>query len=275
MGGMLGLGGCATMPGKAPWRNRLGLNYEDIPPTLAPDPRPSRPHLRHHAAACGRSGSKAPTWIPSRSATPWSSTITAMAAAAGRCPGARPISPSRRPCRSAPKEIAVIGCGIVGLTAAILAQRAGAKVTIYAREVYSRTRSVRANGSWTPDSRISPDRAGRPGTSAPCGKRWRAFLQVLPLLYGPAGPAGGLRRPYRLSDTPRQPPRRKPDPAISASYATTGMPQQNAEFGATATASATSRPGRKFCRKAPRPFPSNMSRATKSCSSTSPPTAIC
>ena len=34
-----------------------------------------------------------------------------------------------------PKEIAVIGCGIVGLTAAVLAQRAGAQVTIYTREM--------------------------------------------------------------------------------------------------------------------------------------------
>jgi hypothetical protein len=54
-----------------------------------------------------------------------------------------------------PKEVAVIGCGIIGLTAAVVAQRAGLKVTIYAREQFPRTRSIRANGSWTPDSRIS------------------------------------------------------------------------------------------------------------------------
>src|SRR5436309_7052809 len=35
---------------------------------------------------------------------------------------------------TSPREIAVIGCGALGLTSAILAQRAGARVTIYARE---------------------------------------------------------------------------------------------------------------------------------------------
>ncbi|HVU19851.1 MAG TPA: FAD-dependent oxidoreductase [Rhizomicrobium sp.] len=54
-----------------------------------------------------------------------------------------------------PKEIAVIGCGALGLTAAITAQQAGAQVTIYARDMLPDTRSARATGSWTPDSRIA------------------------------------------------------------------------------------------------------------------------
>ncbi len=57
--------------------------------------------------------------------------------------------------QSSPKEIAVIGCGALGLTAAITAQQAGANVTIYARDMLSDTRSARATGSWTPDSRIA------------------------------------------------------------------------------------------------------------------------
>jgi glycine/D-amino acid oxidase-like deaminating enzyme len=56
---------------------------------------------------------------------------------------------------ASPREIAVVGCGALGLTAAILAQRAGAKVTIYARDLLPDTRSARATGSWTPDSRIA------------------------------------------------------------------------------------------------------------------------
>ena len=56
---------------------------------------------------------------------------------------------------ASPAEIAVIGCGAIGLTSAILAQRAGAKVTIYAKEYLPETRSVRATGSFTPDSRIA------------------------------------------------------------------------------------------------------------------------
>jgi glycine/D-amino acid oxidase-like deaminating enzyme len=54
-----------------------------------------------------------------------------------------------------PREVAVIGCGALGLTSATLAQRAGAQVTIYARDLLPQTRSARATGSWTPDSRIS------------------------------------------------------------------------------------------------------------------------
>ena len=46
-----------------------------------------------------------------------------------------------------PQEIAVIGCGALGLTSAILAQRAGARVTIYAAELLPQTRSARASGA--------------------------------------------------------------------------------------------------------------------------------
>jgi glycine/D-amino acid oxidase-like deaminating enzyme len=45
-----------------------------------------------------------------------------------------------------PSEIAVVGCGIIGLTTAVVAQRAGLKVTIYTRDVIQRTRSFRAHG---------------------------------------------------------------------------------------------------------------------------------
>jgi glycine/D-amino acid oxidase-like deaminating enzyme len=53
------------------------------------------------------------------------------------------------------KDIAVIGCGALGLTSATLLQQAGAKVTIYAKERPPDVRSSRATGSWTPDSRIA------------------------------------------------------------------------------------------------------------------------
>jgi len=72
----------------------------------------------------------------------------------------------RKAMASSPRKVAVIGCGVLGLTAAILAQRAGAKVTIYAREQLPETPSARATGAWTPDSRIAladaapPDFAG-------------------------------------------------------------------------------------------------------------------
>lgn len=53
------------------------------------------------------------------------------------------------------RNVAVIGAGALGLTSAILLQRAGAKVTIYAKERPQDTRSFRATGMWSPDSRIA------------------------------------------------------------------------------------------------------------------------
>lgn len=52
------------------------------------------------------------------------------------------------------KEVAVIGCGAIGLTTALVAQQAGLKVTIYAKERPPYVASHRATGSFTPDSRI-------------------------------------------------------------------------------------------------------------------------
>ena len=54
-----------------------------------------------------------------------------------------------------PREVAVIGCGALGLTSAVLAQRAGLRVTIYAREQLPLTTSAHATGEWTPDSRVA------------------------------------------------------------------------------------------------------------------------
>lgn len=53
------------------------------------------------------------------------------------------------------REVAVIGCGALGLTAALQILRAGARVTIYAAERTPFTRSARATGVWSPDSRIA------------------------------------------------------------------------------------------------------------------------
>jgi D-amino-acid oxidase len=53
------------------------------------------------------------------------------------------------------RDMAVLGCGALGLTAATLLQRAGARVTIYAKERPPEVRSSGATGSWTPDSRIA------------------------------------------------------------------------------------------------------------------------
>jgi len=57
--------------------------------------------------------------------------------------------------QSSPRKLAVIGAGALGLTAAITAQRAGAEVTIYAKERFPFVRSARATGIWSPDSRVA------------------------------------------------------------------------------------------------------------------------
>lgn len=56
------------------------------------------------------------------------------------------------------RDVAVIGCGAIGLTTAILLQEAGARVTIHAKETIADTRSARASGTWSPESRVA-DRA--------------------------------------------------------------------------------------------------------------------
>jgi D-amino-acid oxidase len=52
------------------------------------------------------------------------------------------------------RDIGVIGCGALGLTSALALQRAGARVTIYAKELPPNVRSSLATGLYTPDSRI-------------------------------------------------------------------------------------------------------------------------
>ena len=52
------------------------------------------------------------------------------------------------------RDIAVIGCGALGMTTALTLQRAGARVTIYAKDMPPNVRSSFATGLFTPDSRI-------------------------------------------------------------------------------------------------------------------------
>jgi hypothetical protein len=56
---------------------------------------------------------------------------------------------------ASPDRVAVVGCGVLGLTSALIAQAAGKPVTIYARDLIQQSMSARATGSFTPDSRIA------------------------------------------------------------------------------------------------------------------------
>jgi D-amino-acid oxidase len=98
------------------------------------------------------------------------------------------------------REVAVIGCGALGLTAAITLQRAGARVTIYAKERPPEVRSSRATGSWTPDSRVALEKSVAPDFPALWEKMARSSFRAYQGFYGAAGnPVEWLDR-YLLSD---------------------------------------------------------------------------
>lgn len=131
-----------------------------------------------------------------------------------------------------PKEIAVIGCGVIGLTTAVAAQRAGAKVTIYTRDLLPQTRSSRAWGAWTPDSRIALSEPAGPTFGALWERMARRSYVTFRSYLGLAGKPVDVNDNYVVSDTPiTKHEEDRPDPSITASYATTGMAQQNSEFG--------------------------------------------
>lgn len=73
----------------------------------------------------------------------------------------------------APK-IAVIGCGALGLTSALLAQRAGLKVTIYAKEQPPDVRSTLATGNWSPNSRF----CAREHATSELAARWEEMTRI-------------------------------------------------------------------------------------------------
>jgi len=104
------------------------------------------------------------------------------------------------------RDIAVLGCGALGLTSATLAQRAGARVTIYARDLLPQTRSSRATGSWTPDSRIALASVAGPGfgdlREQMARTSFKTYRQYLGL---PGRPVEWTDRYYVFDDSPEPP----------------------------------------------------------------------
>jgi D-amino-acid oxidase len=85
------------------------------------------------------------------------------------------------------RDVAVIGCGALGLTSGILLQQAGANVTIYARERPHETRSARATGTWSPDSRIALTTGVSPDFPALWEKMCRKSFETYASYLGMAG----------------------------------------------------------------------------------------
>jgi glycine/D-amino acid oxidase-like deaminating enzyme len=110
------------------------------------------------------------------------------------------------------KEVAVIGCGALGLTSAILLQRAGAKVVIYAKERPPEVRSARATGSWTPDSRIALTNSVAPDFPALWEKMCRTSFHMYESYLGMAGNPVEYTDRYSLSN--RSSAERHADPPV-------------------------------------------------------------
>lgn len=108
----------------------------------------------------------------------------------------------RRAMTAAPtaRQCAVIGCGALGLTAALTAQRMGLDVTIYARERPPYVRSARATGSWTPDSRIALTGATAPGFAADWEHMARTSFAMYQSYLGSAGTPIEWTDRYELHD---------------------------------------------------------------------------
>jgi D-amino-acid oxidase len=101
-----------------------------------------------------------------------------------------------------PARIAVVGCGVMGLTSAVLAQAAGTPVTIYARELIHESPSARASGSFTPDSRIALADAVDANFGALWERMARTSLRMFRSHLGlPGDPVRWIDR-YLVSDPP-------------------------------------------------------------------------
>ena len=114
---------------------------------------------------------------------------------------------TRRALEASPglQECAVLGCGALGLTAALTAQRMGLKVTIYARERPPYVRSSRATGSWTPDSRIALTSAVAPDFALAWEKMARVSFAMYQSYLGAAGTPIEWTDRYSLRDQPAGP----------------------------------------------------------------------
>jgi hypothetical protein len=108
----------------------------------------------------------------------------------------------RKALASGERDIAVIGCGALGLTSALLLQRAGAKVTIYAKELPPNVRSSFASGIWSPDSRICLEENATPAFKQLWEQMARTSFQTYQNFLGLSGAPVEFIDSYFASDQP-------------------------------------------------------------------------
>ncbi len=206
--GLVGLGGCASgvaapLPPLAPQKPA----FRPVPPLGAVDARPERIMnitvcLRPFRAAGPRLdtetvGDKLVVHNYGHGGSGWSLSWGS----------AREVLP--KALSTGQRDIAVLGCGALGLTAAITAQRAGASVTIYAKERPPEVRSSKATGVWSPDSRIAKADAVGPEFGALWERMARSSFRTFASYLGlPGAPIEWIDR-YMAYDAP---PSRRSDP---------------------------------------------------------------
>jgi D-amino-acid oxidase len=117
--------------------------------------------------------------------------------------------------QASPREVAVIGCGALGLTSAILAQRAGARVIIFARDQLPGTTSAGATGEWTPDSRIAQAGIVAPEFAAVWEEMARTSFRTHREYLGLPGTPVEWIDQYAVTDTTRK-DAPSPGPAVPA-----------------------------------------------------------
>ncbi len=226
MGGALGLAGAMTLPPllARPARAQGLLAPALVPMRLSPDQlvdmkcclRPLRaagPNLATETV-----GRKLVVHNYGHGGSGWSLSWGSAEVAVGK---ALSVLPSR---------IAVIGCGIIGLTSAIMAQRAGLEVTIYARELLPRTRSFRASGSFTPSARVALEGPAGPQFGDQWEQMARFSWKMFRTMLGLPGNPVEFGDSYAVSDEPITRRVWPVDPSITESYETSGLPRQNSEF---------------------------------------------
>jgi glycine/D-amino acid oxidase-like deaminating enzyme len=108
----------------------------------------------------------------------------------------------RKAMASGERDIAVIGCGALGLTSALLLQRAGARVTIYAKDLPPNVRSSLATGLWTPDSRICLEENATPAFKQLWEQMARGSFQTYQNFLGLSGSPVEFIDNYFVSDEP-------------------------------------------------------------------------
>lgn len=230
----LGLAGCSRKPNlTAAAATAPALPYYDRVPTLAP----IRAHedrifritvcLRPFRAAGPRIeleklGDKSIIHNYGHGGSGWSLSWGSSAIAVDQALAAYTSTPNAG---SPSPEIAVIGCGALGITSATLLQRAGARVTIYAKERPPFVRSSRATGSWTPDSRVAFASAAPTTFPAQWEQMARTSWSMYQSFLGMPGNPIEYIDTYALSDLDNAPAPRRREPTTPPSPGSSAQPE--------------------------------------------------